>query len=88
MKGQFAKGTVMQKQSAKSPDWMSGIVHWFDETSGEGIIKDTQGQSFFVHYSAIESKTAWKTLKDKQKVKFKLVKDCTFSQVSHVKGIK
>lgn len=76
----------MQKEQSKSAAWLSGIVHWFDETSGEGIIKDTQGQSFFVHYSAIESKNSWKTLKDKQKVQFKLVKDCTFAQVSHVKG--
>lgn len=67
---------------------MSGIVHWFDELSGEGIIKNAEGKSFFVHYSAIESKNSWKSLKDKQKVKFKLVKDSTFSQVSHVKGTK
>ena len=78
----------MEKQNAKSVGWMSGVVHWFDEPSGEGIIKDAQGQSFFVHYSAIESKNSWKTLKDKQKVKFKLIKDSTFCQVSHVKEIK
>jgi len=78
----------MQKETRQSDDWINGVVHWFDDTSGEGIIKDGRGQSFFVHYSAIESKTSWKSLKDKQKVKFKLVKDSTFSQVSHVKGIK
>ena len=78
----------MQKQTTKSSDWMNGIVHWFDDTSGEGIIKDTEGQSFFVHYSAIESKNSWKSLKDKQKVQFKIVKDYTFAQVSRVKGTK
>lgn len=78
----------MQKQTSKSNDWINGIVHWFDDTSGEGVIKNADGQSFFVHYSAIESKNSWKSLKDKQKVKFKLVTDSTFSQVSHVKGTK
>lgn len=75
------------QQETRQPDiWINGIVHWFDNTSGEGIIKDNHGQSFFVHYSAIESKKTWKSLKDKQKVKFKLVKDSTFCQVSHVKS--
>jgi CspA family cold shock protein len=78
----------MQKHSAENTDWLKGTVHWFDNTSGEGIIKDSEGQSFFVHYSAIESNSSWKSLEDKQKVKFKLVKDCTFAQVSHVKGVK
>lgn len=78
----------MQRQARPSNDWINGVVHWFDNTSGEGIIKDGSGESFFVHYSAIESKTEWKSLNDKQKVKFKLVKDSTFSQVSHVKGVK
>lgn len=78
----------MQKQTRQPDDWFNGVVHWFDDTTGEGIIKDDRGQSFFVHYSAIESKAQWKRLKDKQKVKFKLVKDSTFSQVSHVKGAK
>ena len=76
----------MQKEQANSANWMSGVVHWFDEMSGEGVIKDSNGQSYFVHYSAIESKLKWKTLKDKQRVEFKLVKDSTFAQVSHVKG--
>ncbi len=78
----------MEKNSGNSKAWLSGVVHWFDETSGEGvIIKDASGKSYFVHYSAIESRDKWKTLEGKQKVKFKLVKDCTFAQVSLVKGI-
>ena len=77
----------MEKINLNSAAWMKGVVHWFDETSGEGVIKDTTGQSYFVHYSAIESGKKWKTLQDKKKVKFKLVKDSTFAQVSHVKEI-
>ncbi len=78
----------MQKQNNNSTDWMSGIVHWFDELSGEGIVKDSDGKNYFVHYSAIESQSSWKTLEDKQKVKFKIVKDYAFAQVSHIKGYK
>jgi cold shock CspA family protein len=77
----------MEKSRADSKAWLTGVVHWFDETSGEGVIKDADGKSYFVHYSAIESGKKWKTLADKKKVKFKLVKDSTFSQVSHVKEI-
>ena len=76
----------MQRDQIKSSNWLTGVVHWFDETSGQGVIKDVEGQSYFVHYSAIESKDKWKTLEGKQRVKFKLVKDYTFAQVSHVKG--
>lgn len=78
----------MEKTTEDSTTWQNGVVHWFDDTSGEGIIKDADGKSFFVHYSAIESGDSWKSLKDRQKVKFKLVRDCTFAQVSRVKGIK
>lgn len=78
----------MQKETTNSSDWMNGTVHWFDDLSGEGIIKDAEGQSYFVHYSAIESNRKWKSLRDKQRVQFKLVKDSTFSQISNVKGIK
>jgi cold shock CspA family protein len=78
----------MQSETTKPTGWMNGIVHWFDELSGEGVIKDTEGQSYFVHYSAIESDKKWKNLKDKQKVQFKIVKDYKFTQVSHVKGLK
>ena len=77
----------MTETRAKNESWQKGVVHWFDATSGEGVIKGANGQSYFVHYSAIESSKKWKTLEDKKQVKFKLVKDSTFSQVSHVKEI-
>lgn len=76
------------RAASEQEKWKDGIVHWFDDLSGKGVIKDMEGQSFYVHYSAIETAKKWKTLKDKQKVKFKLVKDHTFAQVSHVKGTK
>ena len=66
---------------------MTGVVFWFDESSGEGLIKSDEGTNYYVHYSAIDSKEKWKTLKDKQKVKFQIVEDTTFSQVTLVKAV-
>lgn len=76
------------KQSIKSKKfWQLGTVHWFDESSGEGLIKSETGVNYYVHYSAIESKEKWKSLKDKKKVKFQTVEDLTFAQVTRVKEI-
>lgn len=67
--------------------WQLGTVHWFDEKSGEGMIKSEDGKNYYVHYSAIESDNEWKILKDKSKVKYQLVDEVTFSQISKVKEI-
>lgn len=67
--------------------WQLGTVHWFDEKSGEGMIRSENGESYYVHYSAIDSEKKWRSLKDKEKVKFQLVDDVTFSQVSRVKEV-
>ena len=75
------------KQKIKSTQWLAGTVHWFDETSGEGMIKSEDGTNYYVHYSAIESNKKWKTLKDRKKVIFQKVEDVTFAQVTKVKEI-
>lgn len=76
------------KQSTKQRQfWRTGTVHLFDENSGEGLIKCESGKNYYVHYTAIDSNAKWKTLKEKAKVKFQLVEDTTFSQVSKVKEL-
>jgi CspA family cold shock protein len=77
----------MARTKILNQQWQLGTVHWFDEKSGEGMIKSNDGQSYYVHYSAIESDKKWKSLKDKKKVKFQLIDDVTFAQVSRVKEI-
>lgn len=47
-----------------------GTVRWFDDLTGKGIITTEQGTDYKVHYSSIESKSKWKTLKKDSKVKF------------------
>ena len=77
----------MNKATSDSKAWLSGVVRRFDEKTGEGMVQDQTGTSYYVHYSAIQSQDDWKTLRAKKKVKFKLVKDTTFAQVSHIKEI-
>ncbi|HRK02445.1 MAG TPA: cold shock domain-containing protein [Oligoflexia bacterium] len=77
---------------SQKKNWHLGTVHWFDEKSGEGLIKGADGSLYFVHHSAIESVASAKSakrlaLRDKQKVKFQLLEDMTFTQVSRVKEI-
>lgn len=73
-------------------NWQVGTVHWFDEKSGEGMIKASDGNLYFVHHTAIETFAKAKALKqqalrDKQKVKFQIIEDMTFTQVSRVKEL-
>jgi CspA family cold shock protein len=77
----------MSRSKTISKQWMLGTVHWFDELSGEGLIKSDDGQNYYVHYSAIESDDRRKSLQDKQKVKFQAAIDPSLAQVSRVKEV-
>ena len=82
----------MSASASTKKTWLKGIVHWFDSSSGEGMIKSNDGNVYYVHSSAIESfsdakSNKEKTLKDKQKVEFQLIADPTFIQVSRVKEV-
>lgn len=77
----------MARIKTPSRGWIKGIVHWFDEKAGEGMIKSSDGHSYYVHYSAIKGSKKWKSLKERAEVEFQLVDDVTFSQVSQVKEL-
>lgn len=66
-------------------DWQRGTVRWFDNMSGEGVIKDSLGKSHFVHYSAIQSNQTWKTLESGQSVEIQIVEHTAFTQISKVR---
>ena len=56
--------------------WIRGKVRWFNDSSGRGEVWDENGNTYKLHYSAIETKKqSWKTLKENQKVKFKPIED-------------
>lgn len=61
--------------------WYPAKVHWFDNKSGEGMIKLENGENVYIHYSAIESDEKWKTLKDGQPCKVQIIEDITFKQI-------
>lgn len=69
--------------------WKAGEVQWFDENSGEGMIIDKEdGASYYVHYSAIETKEKFKRLDKGQQVIFRLYENRYMKQVDEVKPIK
>ena len=71
----------------KKIKWMLGKVRWFDEVKGEGLVRGEDGQSFYVHYSAIDSKKKSKNLKENKKVKFQIVEDSHYIQISKIKEL-
>jgi cold shock CspA family protein len=74
--------------SMAAPKWQLGTVRWFNDLRGEGVIRDEDGKSHFVHYSAIESNAQKRrTLKQGKEVKFQLLEDSHFTQVDRVKEI-
>ena len=50
-------------------------VSWFNDGSGEGVIRTEAGRDFYVHYSAILSDKKRKTLKPNQKVRVQVLDD-------------
>ena len=60
---------------SKAIDWQLGKVSWFNDGSGEGVIRGENGKNYYVHYSAIESDKKRKTLKPNQKVKIQVLDD-------------
>ena len=67
--------------------WKIGKVRWFNDLKGEGLIRDEEGNSFYIHYSAIESKKRWKTLKKNRKVRFQLLEDSHLAQILRLKEV-
>lgn len=60
---------------SKALEWLRGEVSWFNDGSGEGVIRAENGKNYYVHYSAIDSKKPRKTLKQNQKVKIQVLDD-------------
>ena len=47
-----------------------GVVKWFDSGKGYGFIEVDGGKDVFVHYKAIQSDEAHKSLEEGQRVRF------------------
>jgi len=69
--------------------YRKGVVHWFDVNAGEGAIIDKEdGMSYYVHYSAIDTKDKFKVLDKGQEVEYLLYENLYMKQVDVVKPIK
>jgi cold shock protein len=53
-------------------DRENGTVKWFNDAKGFGFISREKGPDVFVHFRAIQG-TGFKSLKEGQKVSFKVV---------------
>ena len=54
-------------------DRQIGTVKWFNDAKGFGFITPESGEDVFVHFRSIQG-NGFKSLKEGQKVSFKLVK--------------
>lgn len=73
--------------------WKAGRVLWFDPISGEGLVVDDSGISYYVHHSAISTKSntqndSKKTfLKEDSKVEFTIYTNSFSTQVEKVRKV-
>lgn len=66
--------------------WRAGKVQWFNDDDGKGMILDLEdGRMFYVNYKAIRTNKKWKTLKEDEDVKFKLVEDFGSNYIKEVR---
>jgi len=67
-------------------DRQSGTVKWFNDAKGYGFITPEQGQDLFVHFRSIQG-TGFKSLKEGQKVTFKVVQGQKGLQADEVQAL-
>ena len=70
----------MKKAKTK---WFDGEIHWFDNSSREGMIKNSSGDLFYFHKTALKKPDTF--LESRLKVRFTLIVDTTFVQVCKIK---
>lgn len=67
-------------------DRQVGTVKWFNDAKGFGFITPESGEDVFVHFRSIQG-TGFKSLKEGQKVTFKLVKGQKGMQADEVQAM-
>jgi CspA family cold shock protein len=66
-----------------SDNVVSGVVKWFNDKKGFGFIEQENGPDVFVHFRAIQA-DGFRSLKDGQAVKFKVVDGAKGPQAEEV----
>ena len=67
-------------------DRQSGTVKWFNDAKGYGFITPESGQDLFVHFRSIPG-NGFKSLKEGQKVTFKVVQGQKGLQADEVQAL-
>ncbi len=67
-------------------DRQIGTVKWFNDAKGFGFISRDNGEDVFVHFRAIQG-TGFKSLKEGQKVSFKVVQGQKGLQADEVQAM-
>ena len=67
-------------------DRQIGTVKWFNDAKGFGFITPESGEDVFVHFRSIQG-NGFKSLKEGQKVSFKLVKGQKGMQADEVQVV-
>jgi CspA family cold shock protein len=67
-------------------DRENGTVKWFNDAKGFGFISREKGPDVFVHFRAIQG-TGFKSLKEGQKVRFKVVQGQKGEQAEEVQPL-
>jgi CspA family cold shock protein len=67
-------------------DRENGTVKWFNDAKGFGFISREKGPDVFVHFRAIQG-TGFKSLKEGQKVSFKVVQGQKGEQAEEVQPL-
>jgi cold shock protein len=67
-------------------DRQIGTVKWFNDAKGFGFISRDNGEDVFVHFRAIQG-TGFKSLKEGQKVSFKVVQGQKGLQADEVQAV-
>jgi cold shock protein len=68
----FAVVFITQGKGCYMSDRQIGTVKWFNDAKGFGFISRDNGEDVFVHFRSIQG-NGFKSLKEGQKVSFKLV---------------
>ena len=63
---------------------MKGTVKWFNAAKGFGFISTEDGEDVFVHYSALEETSEFRTLDEGQAVEFEIAEGAKGPQASGV----
>ena len=67
-------------------DRQSGTVKWFNDAKGYGFITPESGADLFVHFRSIQG-SGFKSLKEGQKVTFKVVQGQKDLQADEVQAV-